>query len=75
MTDRMDPLQKLMAALSKSGQELVGSAAPGVDTANLEKEMEEANDKWTALQQKVSWNGYLLLVSFKGIQRPSKDLM
>ena len=53
VTDRMDPLQKLMAALAKCGQELVGSAAAGVDTANLEKEMEEASDKWTELQQKV----------------------
>ena len=53
MTDRMDPLQKLMAALAKCGQELVGSAAAGVDTGKLEKEMEEANEQWTALQQKV----------------------
>ena len=53
MTDQMDPLQKLMAAFAKCGQELVGSAAPGVDTADLEKQMDEANEKWTALQQKV----------------------
>ena len=55
VTDRMDPLSKLMTALAKCGQGLVGSAAPGVDTANLEKEMDQANDKWTALQQKVSY--------------------
>ena len=42
-----------MAAFAKCGQELVGSAAPGVDTADLEKQMDEANEKWTALQQKV----------------------
>ena len=54
VTDQMEPLQKLMGAFAKCGQELVGSAASGVDTANLEKEMDQANEKWTALQQKVS---------------------
>ena len=55
VTDRMEPLQKLMAAFAKCGQDLVGSAAPGVDTANLEKEMDATNERWTTLQQKVGW--------------------
>lgn len=41
---------------NKTGQGLIQSAAAGVNTSSLEKDLEKMNDKWNELKEKVSHN-------------------
>ena len=47
-------MQKLVDAINNKGQALIQSAAPGVNTAQLEHDLEALNNKWNDLQEKLS---------------------
>ena len=51
--EEIDPLQKEVEQVNKSGQSLVQSAAVGVATGTLEEELETLNDNWAHLCEKV----------------------
>ena len=51
--DEVEPLQRSVESVNKSGQNLVQSASRGVSTAQLEEELEELNDRWAQVNQKV----------------------
>ena len=50
----IDPLAKNVDECNKVGQGLIQSAAAGVNTAILEKDLEKMNDKWNDLKEKVN---------------------
>ena len=49
----MDPLQKQFETVSAEGQSFVQSAPSGVDTSEMESDLEVLGDKWSELAQKV----------------------
>lgn len=49
----IEPLSQSVSDVNKQGQGLVQSAAGGVNTSGLEKDLEKLNDKWNALKDKV----------------------
>ena len=51
--DHVEPLHQDLDAVSKVGEGLVRSAAPGVSTTMLEAELADLNDRWTKLNEKV----------------------
>lgn len=50
----LEPLQKRVEEGSFMVENLMQTAAPGVDTEQLEAELESMNDKWADLKKKVS---------------------
>uniref|UniRef100_A0A8D9ALE4 Dystonin n=1 Tax=Cacopsylla melanoneura TaxID=428564 RepID=A0A8D9ALE4_9HEMI len=51
---QIEPLGQSVDACNKTGQGLVQSAAAGVNTSLLEKDLEKLNDKWNALKEKLN---------------------
>lgn len=49
----IEPLSQSIDNVNKLGQGLIQSAAGGVNTSGLEKDLEKMNDKWNALKDKV----------------------
>lgn len=49
----IEPLSQSVYDVNKQGQGLIQSAAGGVNTSGLEKDLEKLNDKWNALKDKV----------------------
>lgn len=49
----IDPLGKKVDECNRTGQGLIQSAASGVNTATLEKDLEKMNDRWNDLKEKV----------------------
>ena len=52
-TSVLEPLQNRVEEGSSMAENLIQTAAPGVDTEQLESELESLNDKWTDLKKKV----------------------
>ncbi len=52
----IEPVQRQVDAINKTGQGLLQSAAPGVSTSSLESDLEQLNDKWSDLNERVSNN-------------------
>ncbi|XP_019645075.1 PREDICTED: microtubule-actin cross-linking factor 1-like [Branchiostoma belcheri] len=50
----IEPLQTQVDSVNKTGQGLVQSASPGVNTSGLEADLEAVNDRWNSLASKVS---------------------
>lgn len=50
----IEPLSQTVDSVNKTGQNLIQSAVGGVNTVNLEKDLEKLNDKWNALKEKVN---------------------
>lgn len=50
----IEPLAQSVDDVNKSGQGLIQSAAGGVNTSSLEKDLEKLNDKWNALKDKLN---------------------
>ncbi|XP_035657737.1 microtubule-actin cross-linking factor 1-like [Branchiostoma floridae] len=50
----IEPLQAQVDSVNKTGQGLVQSASPGVNTSGLEADLEAVNDRWNSLASKVS---------------------
>lgn len=53
------PINKKIAEANKLGQYLVQSAAVGVDTNDIELQLEKLNSLWNKLQESVSFHTYL----------------
>jgi dystonin len=53
-TKYVEAVAKKVDECNKSGQGLIQSAANGVNTTGLEKDLEKMNDKWNALKERVS---------------------
>jgi hypothetical protein len=51
----VEPLGRAVEEVNRSGQSLVQSAASGVSTVQLERDLESINDKWNTLKEKVLW--------------------
>jgi len=51
--DRIEPIQKEFEAVCRMGQGLVQSAAFGVDTSDLENDVEVLNNTWSCLVDKL----------------------
>ena len=51
---RVDPIQKQVENINKTGQGLVQSASPGVSTSVLESDMEMLNDTSAQLNEKIT---------------------
>jgi len=52
-TAHIEGLTVQVEECNKSGQGLIQSASPGVNTATLEKDLEKMNEKWNDLKEKV----------------------
>lgn len=50
----IEPLSKHVDECNKAGQGLIQSAASGVNTTTLEKDLERLNDKWNDLKAKIN---------------------
>ncbi|XP_046365478.2 microtubule-actin cross-linking factor 1-like isoform X10 [Haliotis rufescens] len=50
----IEPLQKQFDVVTSEGQSLIQSVPPGVDTSELETDLEVLADKWSQLNEKVS---------------------
>ena len=50
----VDPTQKELEGLTHRGQTLIQSAGPGVNTEQLEADLDLVNDRWGQLSQKVT---------------------
>lgn len=50
----VDPISTSVSELNRTGQGLIQSAASGVNTSTLEKDLEKMNDRWNALKDKVN---------------------
>ncbi|XP_017784158.1 PREDICTED: dystonin isoform X28 [Nicrophorus vespilloides] len=50
----VDPLGKNVDECNRLGQGLIQSAAPEVNTNNLEKELERMNDRWNNLKERMN---------------------
>ncbi len=50
----IEPLSRNVNDVNKLGQGLIQSAAAGVNTSGLEKDLEKLNDKWNSLKDKVN---------------------
>ena len=57
-TSVLEPLQNRVEEGSSMAENLIQTAAPGVDTEQLESELESLNDKWTDLKKKVRESVY-----------------
>ncbi len=53
----IEPVQRQVDSINKTGQGLLQSAAPGVSTTSLESDLEQLNDKWSDLNERVSSYG------------------
>lgn len=49
----IEPLSKNVDGCNRVGQGLIQSAAPGVNTSALEKDLEKMNEKWNDLKDRV----------------------
>lgn len=49
----IEPLSQSVYEVNKQGQGLIQTAAGGVNTSGLEKDLEKLNDKWNTLKDKV----------------------
>lgn len=49
----VEPIGKSVEEVNRLGQGLVQSAAGGVNTSALEKDLEKVNDRWNTLKDKV----------------------
>lgn len=49
----IEPLSQSVYDVNKQGQGLIQTAAGGVNTSGLEKDLEKLNDKWNTLKDKV----------------------
>lgn len=52
-TQYVEAVAKKVDECNKTGQGLIQSAANGVNTNGLEKDLEKLNDKWNALKERV----------------------
>lgn len=50
----VEPIGKGVDEVNRLGSGLIQSAAGGVNTSAMEKDLEKVNDKWNALKDKVS---------------------
>lgn len=50
----VEPIGKGVDEVNRLGSGLIQSAAGGVNTSAMEKDLEKINDKWNALKDKVS---------------------
>lgn len=50
----IEPLARQVEDCNRLGQGLIQSAAGGVNTTSLEKDLEKMNDKWNDLKDRVS---------------------
>ncbi|XP_066142738.1 microtubule-actin cross-linking factor 1 isoform X44 [Euwallacea fornicatus] len=50
----VEPLNKNVEVCNRFGQGLIQSAAPGVNTQTLEKDLEKMNDQWNTLKEKIN---------------------
>ncbi|XP_060518136.1 microtubule-actin cross-linking factor 1 isoform X29 [Cylas formicarius] len=50
----IEPLNKNVDRCNKFGQGLIQSAASGVNTQNLEKDLEKMNDQWNTLKERIN---------------------
>lgn len=53
----VDPLAKKMDDILRKSNGLVQSAAPGVDTSKLEHDVDQVNNKWNGLKDKINDRG------------------
>lgn len=53
-TQFIEPLSKNVDECNRGGQDLIQSAAPGVNTTTLEKDLEKMNDKWNDLKERIN---------------------
>lgn len=58
LKEKVDPIQKQVENINKTGQGLVQSAAPGVSTSTLEGDLEILNDRSVQLNEKVYFKLY-----------------
>lgn len=54
LKSQIEPLGQSVDACNRTGQGLIQTAAAGVNTSLLEKDIEKLNDKWNALKEMVS---------------------
>jgi dystonin len=50
----VEPVGKAIENCNRAGQGLIQSAASGVNTANLEKDLEKMNDQWNDLKERLN---------------------
>ncbi|XP_076267566.1 dystonin-like protein short stop isoform X46 [Rhynchophorus ferrugineus] len=50
----IEPLNRNVDTCNRFGQGLIQSAAPGVNTQTLEKDLEKMNDQWNTLKEKIN---------------------
>jgi len=50
----VEPLNKNVEGCNRFGQGLIQSAAPGVNTQTLERDLEKMNDQWNTLKEKIN---------------------
>ncbi|XP_063905665.1 microtubule-actin cross-linking factor 1 isoform X32 [Zophobas morio] len=50
----VEPVGKAVEGCNRAGQGLIQSAAPGVNTATLEKDLEKMNDQWNDLKERLN---------------------
>lgn len=50
----VEPLSQQVTDCNRKGQSLIQSAAGGVNTSQLEKDLEKMNDKWNQLKEKMN---------------------
>lgn len=60
----LEPLQKRVEEGSSMVENLMQTTAPGVDTEQLEAELESMNDKWADLKKKVSKSLYFVTIKY-----------
>lgn len=60
----LEPLQKRVEEGSSMVENLMQTAALGVDTEQLEAELESMNDKWADLKKKVSKSLYFVTIKY-----------
>lgn len=60
----LEPLQKRVEEGSSMVENLMQTAAPCVDTEQLEAELESMNDKWADLKKKVSKSLYFVTIKY-----------
>jgi len=53
--NKVEPLSLRVGECNRNGQGLVQSAAQGVNTTVLEKDLEKLNDRWNDLKERVSF--------------------
>lgn len=63
-TSVLEPLQKRVEEGSSMVENLMQTAAPSVNTEQLEAELESMNDKWADLKKKVSKSLYFVTIKY-----------